>query len=617
MIWWVIGGIIGIIFLKKKFNLSFWNAVLVGTGLTVGIAFLPIFVIGNIATGLESFDDILSGTTDKNASTILVIIILFIGVSQFLLWLAVYRIFNFYGKFPVFVNFFIAVTISGYLNAFLLNTLSIIEFLPAKIITGILYFGFIVFVYIRSKPKKSHAAHLPGEEITTYAVGVTFEGRQNVIQTLSYGDQVFLRREPGNPYDKNAIHIQTKEKQSIGFVNRELAVEITPVIDKIYNIDNLIPAKVADITSPGTNHMGVKIRFRLPERPEESHVPQAERTTHAVGTLTEVKQEKSKWCPNCGKQNDPDGIFCKYCGGKLDSPTYIREQQILNDKPNRSKDWLIVLIVFITIGVIIATASNAPQSFPTLTSQPTITPTETVKTKETTLVYYIAEPPKNAILVSNDKNSDQEYLTIATEIVQLLGLPNNTHWEIYQVSNSTKEDILNHYTNVLKYRGYQLVANEKISDELQYMEFQFGITHIAICYSENRQFMTIFNWDSEATRPKYTSIIPPPSGSIFIANSINPYDAELEDIIAKQARNLAIPQGYLWEFYELPSDFQFEDVLTYYNNLLVRDGYKLTINSLGSNGVYLLKFTSDDNMIAIQVMPTNTRVGLLLFKYDK
>jgi hypothetical protein len=49
----------------------------------------------------------------------------------------------------------------------------------------------------------------PGEEVITNIVGVTFEDRQKVINRLMVGDDVFLEREPNNPYDSNAIKVLT------------------------------------------------------------------------------------------------------------------------------------------------------------------------------------------------------------------------------------------------------------------------------------------------------------------------------------------------------------------------------------------------------------------------
>lgn len=53
------------------------------------------------------------------------------------------------------------------------------------------------------------------------AVGVTYGDRQNVIRKLNKGDKLFLRPEPTNPYDKNAILILTEDEKEVGYISNE------------------------------------------------------------------------------------------------------------------------------------------------------------------------------------------------------------------------------------------------------------------------------------------------------------------------------------------------------------------------------------------------------------
>lgn len=63
-------------------------------------------------------------------------------------------------------------------------------------------------------------------------VGVTFINdqtginRQDIIKKLGGREQVFLKREPENKHDSNAIAVMLKAKnpKRIGYINRELAV---------------------------------------------------------------------------------------------------------------------------------------------------------------------------------------------------------------------------------------------------------------------------------------------------------------------------------------------------------------------------------------------------------
>ena len=45
-------------------------------------------------------------------------------------------------------------------------------------------------------------------EIKTKVVGVTFDGRQAVVAKLTMGEEVVLRGELTNPYDRNAIRVE-------------------------------------------------------------------------------------------------------------------------------------------------------------------------------------------------------------------------------------------------------------------------------------------------------------------------------------------------------------------------------------------------------------------------
>ncbi len=64
----------------------------------------------------------------------------------------------------------------------------------------------------------------------TKVVGVTFEGRQDVVAGVTDGAPLELRRDPGNAYDPNAIGVWFGALQ-LGFLKREIALRIAPNID--------------------------------------------------------------------------------------------------------------------------------------------------------------------------------------------------------------------------------------------------------------------------------------------------------------------------------------------------------------------------------------------------
>ena len=96
------------------------------------------------------------------------------------------------------------------------------------------------------------------ESFFTKIVGVTFEGRQEIVRSLREGDTLALRRQPMNPYDSNAIAVLYGELQ-LGFIRREIARELAPFIDggRSYR------ATVASVTGGGTRSVGVNIHVAM------------------------------------------------------------------------------------------------------------------------------------------------------------------------------------------------------------------------------------------------------------------------------------------------------------------------------------------------------------------
>lgn len=124
--------------------------------------------------------------------------------------------------------------------------------------------------YARAREGRSRpvVTHTPGEEIITKVVGVTFEGRQQVVAQLSTGEPVWLTREPQNPYDANAIRVQRANGQQIGYINRALAAKLAPCFDRY---GAAVPANVLNVTGghDAFSNRGVDIGFQVPQ-PEPS-----------------------------------------------------------------------------------------------------------------------------------------------------------------------------------------------------------------------------------------------------------------------------------------------------------------------------------------------------------
>ncbi|MDZ4655540.1 MAG: single-stranded-DNA-specific exonuclease RecJ [Coriobacteriia bacterium] len=65
----------------------------------------------------------------------------------------------------------------------------------------------------------------------TKLVGVTFEGRQDVVSRLTPGSPLRLERQPDNEYDANACALFDAFGDQVGFFNRRLAAAFAPFVD--------------------------------------------------------------------------------------------------------------------------------------------------------------------------------------------------------------------------------------------------------------------------------------------------------------------------------------------------------------------------------------------------
>ncbi len=88
----------------------------------------------------------------------------------------------------------------------------------------------------------------------TKVVGVTFEGRQDIVASLRPGEALELRRDAANAHDPNAIGIWYGSLQ-LGFVRREIAARIAPNLDG----GERYAAAVTAVTGGGTRSFGINV----------------------------------------------------------------------------------------------------------------------------------------------------------------------------------------------------------------------------------------------------------------------------------------------------------------------------------------------------------------------
>ncbi len=113
------------------------------------------------------------------------------------------------------------------------------------------------------------------DEFFSKVVGVTFEGRQDVIGGLAPGVPLELRREPDNAYDPNAIAVFYGELQ-IGYLRKQIARRLAENIDG----GQRYRAEIASVTGGGTRSSGVNVHIKR-DRPKPERAKPAGRSAYS------------------------------------------------------------------------------------------------------------------------------------------------------------------------------------------------------------------------------------------------------------------------------------------------------------------------------------------------
>jgi single-stranded-DNA-specific exonuclease len=88
----------------------------------------------------------------------------------------------------------------------------------------------------------------------TKVVGVSFEGRQDIVAGLRVGQTLELRRQSENPVDPNAIVVRFGALQ-VGFLRKEIAAHLAPNMDA----GDRYSATVGSVTGGGAKNVGINI----------------------------------------------------------------------------------------------------------------------------------------------------------------------------------------------------------------------------------------------------------------------------------------------------------------------------------------------------------------------
>lgn len=118
-------------------------------------------------------------------------------------------------------------------------------------------------------------AQIHGRVVRTKVVGVSYEGRQEVVARLQVGDRVWLEREADNPFDANAIKVCRSNGEQFGYLNRYLAANLVPWFDAY---GKPLHGKVHLLTGSANDGytLGVVVTFKLPKMHEKHNTRQFE-----------------------------------------------------------------------------------------------------------------------------------------------------------------------------------------------------------------------------------------------------------------------------------------------------------------------------------------------------
>ncbi len=77
-------------------------------------------------------------------------------------------------------------------------------------------------------------------EYYTKVSGVTYGERQRYIATLRAGEQLSMRRERQNQFDQNAIALYDSREHHLGYVPKEIASNLAPIMDAGERLDAVV-----------------------------------------------------------------------------------------------------------------------------------------------------------------------------------------------------------------------------------------------------------------------------------------------------------------------------------------------------------------------------------------
>jgi hypothetical protein len=113
-------------------------------------------------------------------------------------------------------------------------------------------------------PRRSEAPSEHEVPVEVYVAGTRYTAQRARLHTLRLGERLWLRREPHNRYDANAIWVEAEDERVAGYLPRDLAAGLAPAFDAE---PQLVPARVIQLAGyyPHYRMLTLKVAFSVPE----------------------------------------------------------------------------------------------------------------------------------------------------------------------------------------------------------------------------------------------------------------------------------------------------------------------------------------------------------------
>lgn len=118
--------------------------------------------------------------------------------------------------------------------------------------------------------KKGEGGQSLPDVIKTKVVGVSKrnedgQSRQELIEMLEPGEELFLEREPDNEHDENAIAVFNESWEQIGYLSRSVAEELAPLLDVGYEAKCIVTAITGGSDDKPSYGCNIEITIYSPE----------------------------------------------------------------------------------------------------------------------------------------------------------------------------------------------------------------------------------------------------------------------------------------------------------------------------------------------------------------